>query len=247
MARVTANIDFTSVESTDEIVDPTKTAVLSESRTAGKKTESSSSTGGAAGATANLPGAPGAASSGGNGSSDDSSEQINYQVSRTVRKQITPRGSIKNLSVAILVDGTYAEKDGKQEFSARAPEELQKIEELVKKAIGFTADRGDQIKVENLKFQPIDLSMPNVGENFLKDKTTYGFILNVAGNALVVLVMAFVFFFVIRPLIKNWGGGVGGQQLTAPGALETEIRANMAQLIRQDPMAAANAIRQWLK
>lgn len=246
VARVSATVDFTSVESTDEIVDPNKSAVLSESRTTSKKTDSSSSVGGAAGATANLPGGGAGGGGSGSGSSDENSEQIAYSVSKTVRRQITPMGAIKNLSVAILVDGVYNEKDGKKEYAARAPEELQKLEELVKKAIGFSADRADQIKVENMQFQAFEANLPAGSDDLIKSKNMFGFILNIAGNAIVVLIMAIVFFFVVRPMIKSWSVAGGGQgQLT--GGAETEIRNNMAQLIRQDPMAAANAIRQFLK
>lgn len=249
MARVTANIDFTSTESTDEIFDPTKSAIVSESRSTSKKTENGGGGGGAAGAAANLPGGGGAAGGGGNsGSEDGGTEQIAYQVSKTIRRQVTPMGSVKNLSVAILVDGTYADNNGEKVYAARSAEELAKLEDLIKKAIGYTQDRGDQIKIENMAFQATDLA-PETTEGFLKDKTTYGFLVNIVGNVLVVLMLLLVFFFVVRPMVRSWGGvagQVGAFEGNAP-MLEGEIRTNVANLVRTDPLAAANAIRQWLK
>ncbi len=249
MARVTANIDFTSTESTDEIFDPTKSVVVSESRSNNKKTESSGSAGGAAGAASNLPGGGAAGTSGGgSGSEDGGSEQIAYQVSKTIRRQVTPMGSIKNLSVAILVDGNYTEKDGKQEYAPRPADEVAKLEELTKKAIGYNLDRGDQIKIENMAFQSTDLAVGQT-EGFLTEKTKYGFLINIIGNVLVVFMLLLVFFFVIRPLVRSWGstsGGLQGLDGNTP-MLEGEIRSNVANLVRTDPLAAANAIRQWLK
>jgi flagellar M-ring protein FliF len=246
MARVTANIDFTSTESTDETVDPAKSAVLSESRTTAKKSENSAGSGGTAGAAGNQPGGAGGAGGSGSGNSDEGSEQVNYQVSKTTRKQITPMGSIKNLSVAIVVDGNYTpDKDGKPVYAARSTEELGKLEEVIKKAIGFSSDRGDQIKVESMQFQAVDLSTPAT-DSFLKNKNTYSFLLNIVGNALVVLVVLLVFFFVVRPMVKSWSSGSGGME-GQPRLVEGELQANVAQLVRADPLAAANAIKQWLK
>ncbi|MBX7148454.1 flagellar M-ring protein FliF [bacterium] len=247
IARVSSEIDFTQSESTDEILDPNKSAVVSESRTTAKRTESSSSTGGVAGASGNAPGAT-TSGGGGSGNSDEGSEQIAYQVSKTIKKTISPIGAVKKLSVAILVDGTYKDgANGEKTFTPRAADELAKYEDLVKKAIGFSQDRGDQIKVETLAFQAPEMPTGDDAKWYEK-KTTYGFLISVIGNVMILIVVALVFFFVIRPLIKNWNGGRAGA-LDANGTplLEGEVNANLAQLVKSDPMAAANAIREWLK
>lgn len=248
VARVTADMDFTRTESTDEIVDPTKSAIISESRSNMKKTESAASAGGVSGAAANLAGGGAGGSGGSSGSSDEGTENIAYQVSKTIRKQVVPMGAIKNMSVAILVDGTYTGEGDQRAYQARAPEELTKIEDLVKKTIGFSADRGDQIKIENLAFQNPEAEMADAAQWYEK-KTTYGFLLSIIGNVLLVVAILLVFFFVIRPLMKGWSGARGGAMLGANGTplLEGEVSGNITQMVRADPQAAANAIRQWLK
>lgn len=248
VARVSVDMDFTRTESTDEILDPTKSAVLTESRTTAKRQESASGSGGAAGAAANLPGGAGGGGAAGNsGSSDEGSEKITYEVSKTVRKQIKPVGGIKALSVAILVDGTYETKeDGTVEYKPRDAEEIKKVEELVKNAIGFTQDRGDSVKVENLAFlSPEDQF--NESAAWYEQKNTYSFLITIIGNVMVVLVVLLVFLFVVRPLIKTWSAGREGQEGGSRGLLEGDITSDVTQLVQSDPLAAARAIRQWLK
>lgn len=248
LARVTATIDFTQTENTDESVDPQKVAVLSESRTAAKRSESAGGTGGAAGAAANVPGGGGAGASGSGGSSDESTEQIQYAVSRTILKKVTPIGAVQKLSVAVLVDGMYEEKDGKKTYKARDPKSLTQIEELVKRAIGFDQERGDQLKVENIEFQNPESEM-QAGDSVFAKRSTYGFLISVIGNVLVVVVALLVIFFVVRPLVQSWRAariaqlGPGGGQLL----LEGEVGGDVGTMVRADPSAAANAIRQWLQ
>lgn len=247
IARVTAEIDFTSVKTTDELVDPTRSAVVSESRSSSNRTEGAAGAGGVAGAAANLPGgAGGAAGTGGSGSADESSENISYAISKTVEQRMKPMGSIKNLSVAVLVDGTYSiDEAGEEVYNARSAEDLTRFEELVKRAIGFSDPRGDQIKVENIQFQTPEEIVAE-SQEWYQQRTTYGFLITVISNVLVVLVAILVFFFVIRPIIRNWGGaravGPDGTPL-----LEGQSVGDVGSLVRANPQLAADAIRQWIK
>lgn len=249
IARVTAQIDFTRTESTDEIIDPTATAVMSESHTTSKKTESAGGSGGVAGAGANVPGGGSSASGGGSsGNADEASDQFTYEVSKTIRKQVSPVGAVKAMSVAILVDGTYTTNDkGEKTYAVRPPAELAKIEDLVKKAIGYNTERGDQIKVENMAFQTPE-QMVTGADEWYKQKNTYGFIITMAGNGIVVVAVLLIFFLVIRPMVKSWTAAkVGPLGPDGLPLLEGQVTPNLAQLVRNDPMAAANAIRQWLQ
>lgn len=248
IVHVTANVDFTRTESTDEVVDPTKVAVLTESRTSAKKSESSSGSGGAAGAAANAPGGGGAAGTSGGGSADEGSEQISYQVSKSVRRQVTPMGSVKSLAVAILVDGTSVDKGGKKTYTPRTAEDLKKIEELAKSAIGFSTERGDQLKIENMPFQSPEDNLAQ-SEAWYKKKTTLGFLTGVIANVIVVLMSLLILFFVIRPLMRTWSQGANPQGLIpgSPGLLQAGGGSDVKMLVQSNPTAAANAIREWLK
>lgn len=248
IAKVSVDMDFTRTESTDEIVDPSKSAVLNESRSSTNSTDSGGgSAGGVAGAAANLPGGAGggAGGGGGGGSSDQSTEEIRYAVSKSVMHKISPMGEMRKLSVAILVDGKYqANEEGGQVYEARSPEELKQIEDLVSSAMGFSTERGDSIKVQSLEFQTSDEQMAEA-EGWYQQRTMFGFIVKVVGNVVVVLMGLLVLFFVIRPMMQQWKGvqvGPDGMPL-----LEGQVSADLGQLVRTDPTAAANAIRQWIK
>ncbi|CAO3437191.1 flagellar basal-body MS-ring/collar protein FliF [Azospirillum argentinense] len=91
-----------------------------------------------------------------NRSSSDSKRQeetVNYEISNVARETVIEPGDIRRVSVAVLVNGTWATaQDGTRSYEARSPEELQRITELVRSAMGFSEARGDRVTVDNLEF-----------------------------------------------------------------------------------------------
>ncbi|WP_353861814.1 flagellar basal-body MS-ring/collar protein FliF [Azospirillum formosense] len=91
-----------------------------------------------------------------NRSSSDSKRQeetVNYEISNIARETVIEPGDIRRVSVAVLVNGTWATaQDGTRSYEARSPEELQRITELVRSAMGFSEARGDRVTVDNLEF-----------------------------------------------------------------------------------------------
>lgn len=138
VARATATFDFKQVERVEEKFDPETIAVRSEQRSEEKSGGTSIATG-VPGVQTNLGrNAPGAAGNAANGGSRND-ETLNYEVSRSTSRTIEPVGTLSKVSVAILVDGKYeapvAVKEGesaKPKYIPRSPDELQKIEALVK-------------------------------------------------------------------------------------------------------------------
>jgi flagellar M-ring protein FliF len=74
-----------------------------------------------------------------------------------VRRTRLPQGSIKKISLAVLVDQTArwegAGKQRKRVLEPPAPATLKAIRDLVAGVVGFSADRGDQLTVEALPFE----------------------------------------------------------------------------------------------
>lgn len=100
---------------------------------------------------------------------DLTEENIKYEVSRLVQKQSRESGSIRRLSVAVVVDGHYFHNDkGEEVYQSRSPEEMEQLKKLISSAIGFNAERKDQLEVINMPFakaedrgtRPIDYSEP---------------------------------------------------------------------------------------
>jgi flagellar M-ring protein FliF len=135
------------------------------------------------------------------------SEEINnYEISRVTKTEVVEGGRVKRMSVAVLVDGSYAKNDkGELVYTPRSKEDLDRISTLVRSAIGFDEKRGDQVQVINLKFAEGPTSIPTAEPTgwlgmfqFTKDDIMYFIQLGVMMLlSLVVLVM------VIRPLLKR--------------------------------------------
>ncbi|MGD8801507.1 MAG: flagellar basal-body MS-ring/collar protein FliF, partial [Desulfobacterales bacterium] len=90
---------------------------------------------------------------------------VNYEIGKLTSRTLEPVGGIERVSVAVMVDGTYRStvtEDGETETSyvPRSPEELSQIENLVKRAVNFDAQRGDQVEVVNIPFETSQMAQP---------------------------------------------------------------------------------------
>jgi flagellar M-ring protein FliF len=136
MVQVNADINFDQVEKTMEMYDPDTQVAISEQTV---KIENNGS---------NL---------------GDSSAQIsenttvNYEISKTIQRVIEGTGTIKRLSVAAVINDISKEiiKDEKSEivYEPRTPEQLQKLEQIVRNAVGIDITRNDQFSLTNLPFE----------------------------------------------------------------------------------------------
>ncbi len=138
IVRVDVELNFTQVEKTVEEYDPDRVAIRSEQTTQ----ERSSSVDSTFAST----------------SSQRSNTITNYEVNRTLQRIVEGVGNIKRLSVAVLINGTYKVNEAggvrKVEYVPRSDEEIQKLTEIVKNAVGFNPERNDQISVINIPFEP---------------------------------------------------------------------------------------------
>src|SRR5437588_11899635 len=93
--------------------------------------------------------------------SKKSEETNNYEISRTTKTEVTEVGRVNRISVAVLVDGSYAKNDkGEMVYQERSKEQLDRIAALVRSAIGFDQKRGDNVEVVNLKFAEAPAVVP---------------------------------------------------------------------------------------
>ena len=130
-------------------------------------------------------------------------ETVNYEISKKTVNQVRESGTLKRLSVAVLVDGTYTTaEDGTRTYAPLPEETMTKIEGLVKTAIGFDANRGDQIEVVNMPFTGFD-DLANGPEEF----NLLGFnkeeIMRMAEGLGVAVVAVLVILLVVRPLVTR--------------------------------------------
>ena len=154
-ASVSAETDLTSGEQSEESFDPTRSAMASSQTTEDTSTPTHPISG-IPGTASNLPDAAQRPAVTGGGTSRKT-ENVTYQTSRTVKRTILPQGSIKRLSVSVLIDdevhweGTGA--NAKRVLVPPSPERMKVIHDLVAATAGFNMERGDQLFVEALPFE----------------------------------------------------------------------------------------------
>ena len=76
-----------------------------------------------------------------------------YQSSRTVKHTKLPQGSIKRLSLSVLVDHTVRFEGAKRIIETPSAEKLKVMKNLVTAAAGLDTARGDQLVVESFPFE----------------------------------------------------------------------------------------------
>jgi flagellar M-ring protein FliF len=166
------------------------------------------------------------------------SETTNYEISRTTKHTIRPRGDLARLSVAVIVDNeqvTTKNGDGSvsQSSKPRSAEQLQKITGLVAAAVGLDTERGDHLTVDNVPFEeaPVEAPVPSSMWQRYAPPVVDG-VRTVAPLVLGILAI----FFVVRPLMRR----VMSQPLHAP-ALAGQLPPTIAELEAQlDEKGAEN-------
>ncbi len=149
-AGVSVDCDFTSGEQSEEVFDPTK-SVMSTSQ----KTEDATGialASGVPGTASALPRPTSRPGTSGNGLSRRT-ENVAYQTSRFVKHTRLPQGTVKRVSMAVLVDHSIRWEGKRRVLDPPTPERLKTIRDLVAAATGFSTERGDQLIVESLPFE----------------------------------------------------------------------------------------------
>jgi flagellar M-ring protein FliF len=204
--EVSADLDLTHVTKTAQTFDPNGQVVRSTQTESVANNSTDGNNSGQVSASTQLPGAT-TANSTTAGTSEQAStdkETTNYEISNVSQTEMTDPGAVKRLSVAVLVDGTYAtDAQGNSVYTPRDQAVLDQIKSLVQSAVGFNGTRGDQITVANLQFAqgPTPTVAGTSGPglfDFTRDDLING------AEMLVTLIIALALvFFVMRPLLKR--------------------------------------------
>lgn len=205
--QVAATLDNNRVESRSETYDP-ESRVLRSSQ---NRTESAATNEAQAGVTVGneLPGAQANqnAPGGPRDMSNKNEEVVNYEISRTTRTEVVEGGRVQKLSVAVLVDGTYSRSPaGEVAYQPRTQEELERIGQLVRTAVGFDQGRGDKVEIVNLRFAeappaPTDLTELSLMQQLMS--FTREDLIRFAELGVISLLTLIVLMTVVRPLLKQ--------------------------------------------
>lgn len=201
--QVYLEMDFDQVVTNEEIYDPDGQVVRSE---ASSNSSSITSEKNAPVTVAqNIPNGDNVVNGDGNETQSANTEStVNYEISKIVRNKVKNSGTISRMTTAVIVDGIY-EKDaeGKIVYRPRTEEEMQKLDELIKSAVGYNQDRGDMVEVKNIQFARNMLLEPEKVEEILIFGFTKDEVIRIAEGIGVALVAILVIVLVIRPLINN--------------------------------------------
>ncbi len=224
-ATAHVDLDFDKVKVQEERFDPQGQV----ERSVQQKEEKSSKKDGSAGApgtASNVAPATAATAGGGTETSDKKETTTNYEITKTQRMVEQAPGSIKRLSLAVVVDhATQWDKDAKGEPVAkttpRSPEELKKLKDQVASAVGIQEKRGDMLTIENIAF-----AAPAPQEKVPMWQPVLDWLAHNTGQLVFAVLGLAVFFFVILPMLKrisaalnrpaplriHGGGGEGGAE-----------------------------------
>ncbi len=216
-AQVTAEVDFSQVESTSEEFKPNQgkePAAVRSMQTNESNGPSSAQPSGIPGAASNQPPVPATApingasaplqtaQGGGQSGTNSHREAVtNYEVDKTVRVVRNATGNVRRLNAAVVVNHrTVTDAKGKTTTTPVPQEELDKLTALVRESIGFNQERGDSVKVINAPFKvtkPEEDSTPIWKQPFVQD------LLHMAAVPVALVVLALIVVFgAIRPAIK---------------------------------------------
>jgi len=159
IVKIEALLDFDKKVKSEESYDPDATAVRSEKLLDEKKLTGDNKIGGIPGSESNNPenGTAKGIITKGNGAEKTRNSQIrNYEVSKIVKSIKSSIGGVRKISVAVLINGSYKkDKDGKMAYIPRTDKEIKTLLNIVKNAVGFNSERGDQVEVANMPFKEI--------------------------------------------------------------------------------------------
>ena len=273
-AQVTAEVDFTQTESTEETFNPDLSAVRSEQSS--EEQSQGSSQGGIPGALSNQPPANATAPQQANQQAGATTQQgsnrtsrrstKNYELDKTISHTRNRAGSIKRLSIAVVLNNktTTSGKDNEVKELPYTQQELDRMTTLVRETVGFNVLRGDSVNVINVPFTKVEIEA--LPEEAIYEKT---WVWDLAKQVLGGLAVLFMIFGILKPVMKNLaiappvtkiisesGEELDEDQLSLSGADEKKRLAKIASyeenlqlaqsLATQEPKRVVQVVKNWM-
>lgn len=204
--RTTVEIDTHATEQTDELFNPNPQAVVSHQRLEER-----------AGGSVQNAGIPGTQSNVGTADTVSSllvgpdrmreSETTNYEISKTVRHTVQPKGSVRRITVAALLNNKTVVEKGQDGTTTTRKEPFSETEiatytELVKAAVGYNELRGDVVFLTNAPFHD-DTALRGTPAPWYVWIQNQGFFVPAIKVLTLILVLLVVYLIFVRPLRKR--------------------------------------------
>jgi flagellar M-ring protein FliF len=302
-AEATADVDFAQIEQAAETYKPNSppaaSAIRSQQSSETNGNNGSNNPGGIPGALSNQPPGtatapltqtagsptgtapapgtpPGAASNTTAAGPSHKESTTNYEVDKTVRYEQRGMGGLRRLTVAVVVNyKRIVGKDGKVTIKAYTPEEMVKINDLVKQAMGYNQDRGDAVSVANSPFDGVDRPF-EPALDWWRDPANLPMAKDLAKFLITALILLYIVLRIVRPMMRPVFKKIDEINAPEPEPEEPEeivedgpdaaliaeeelrkmeentargYRENLAmakKLATEDPRIVANVIKEWI-
>ena len=271
IVRLSCSFDFKSQEKTEELYLPDNQVIRSEQALNESSNAPELSPQGVPGIRSNIPGDVMANESNQPMTSASAFRKndrtVNYEIGKVISHVKEPVGELTRVSIAVLVDGSYQRKELKNgkvkwTYQPRTAEEMEKFENIVKRAVNFNEARGDEVEIVNIPFESTKLALKDEKDESGKwigllkkyqPYLKYGFLS-------LFLILSFLFF--VRPLVR-WltEYSLGDLQLFKqlprtvgelegqfdPNAQQVSFKDKASQLITSENEASIGVMRDWIK
>ncbi len=302
-AEATADVDFAQIEQAAETYKPNSPPAASAIRSQqssetngnsgstnpggipgalsnqppGTATAPLTQTAGSPTATAPAPGTPpGAVAATTTTGPSHKESTTNYEVDKTVRYEQRGMGGLRRMTVAVVVNyKRIVGKDGKVTIKAYTPEEMAKINDLVKQAMGYNQDRGDAVSVANSPFDGVDKPFEPPPE-WWRDPANLPMAKDLAKFLITALILLYIVLRIVKPMMRPVFKKIDEINAPEPEPEEPEevveegpdesliaeeelrkmeentvrsYRENLAmakKLATEDPRIVANVIKEWI-
>jgi flagellar M-ring protein FliF len=268
-ASVNVAYDTASSTETDETYNPNQTATLTLERSE-QISGSQPVPAGIPGTTSNAPNATGAANPKKplfppqtTGQQQSKEESSTYGVSKQIRHVAQGPGQIKRLTVAVLLNEPYVMQGGKRVWQPRSAQQMQRLTQLAQAAVGYDAQRGDVVTVEEIPFDQAGaagkVSWMERVQQWLRLASP---VWQPAGMVMGFLVLVLL---VLRPMVKQLAAGApAGVRVqavigdkTADGTAELPqlekqkahaqaVFERVAERVNQEPAQSARLLQSWI-
>lgn len=257
--QVAADLDFSRITETANIIDPDSQTVLSSTTVEDQSNDRDPSALRGVTIANQLPQtAPVDPASAGEPSTSSArriEETTNFEMTRTVRNEVRESGGIRRLSVAVALNAGA---------NPREPAELQRIASLVQAAVGYNPGRGDQINVVEAAFTPIAAAATAAGGTEASASAApdnSAAILRAGEFAAFAAVIVALIVFVLRPLLSAakpvaaataaLGAPARAAALPAPGGGDPAMPATslrrVADIVKSNADESAGILKDWIR
>ena len=166
-AKVTMEFDFSQTDSEREIFDPNSVIRSEQNIEEHKVGRDKPDIGGVPGAVSNIGPVQGIEDNKPAEQYDKTVANTNYEISKQIIKTKPQFATIRRITAAVAVDGRYdyvrdenGDATGTVKYFPLDEAEMNSITNLVKQAVGYDPNRGDEVTVSNIEFRPNSIAVP---------------------------------------------------------------------------------------